>query len=785
MAIILPIVLGTLRLVGERAGLYDGGFGAALYTFSVVVVFLAAIFWTARLLSRLEQDHKVAEAARRENEERFRQLAEHVGDVFWIKSLPDRRLVYVSPGYEEIWGRPVQTVYDNPRAAIDAMHPDDLPRVRKVFAGNTALNTWEVEYRVLRPDGSIRWINDRAFPVCDENGRIYRLAGIASDITARKGAQDELDRFFTVSLDMLTTIGFDGKFKRVNPAWEKTLGWTAEEMCGVPFIDFVHPDDRAATTAEAERLATGCETVGFENRYRCRDGSHRWFLWSAAADLETQILHCTARDITMAKEAEEERSRLANQIRMLMDSTSEGIYGIDQHCRCTFINNAGAALLGFPASELIGRDLHELIHHHRRDGSPFPVEECPIYRARREGGDVRVDDEVFWRKDGSSFPVEYSCSPIVQDGAIHGVVITFTDITVRKKADEETCKAWKEAERANRAKSEFLSRMSHELRTPLNAILGFGQLLEMEKLSREQQESAGHIVSAGRHLLDLINEVLDISRIEAGRMALSLEPVSLSNVLRDVLNLVRPLATGCKIRIQNFADEMPEVFVQADRQRLKQVFVNLLSNAIKYNRQEGEVRIAIEADVAPAPPGARVRVDIADTGIGLQPGALSRLFTPFERLGAERTTVEGTGLGLALTKRLVEMMSGKIEVRSQAGVGSTFTVELSAAEDPVTALKSSTGRVDLEILPRIAGKTILYIEDNDSNFQLVEQVLARRATVNLLSAVEGRVGLELARKHRPDLILLDLHLPDIDGGEVLEQLRSDDRTRTIPVIVIS
>lgn len=350
--------------------------------------------------------------------------------------------------------------------------------------------------------------------------------------------------------------------------------------------------------------------------------------------------------------------------------------------------------------------------------------------------------------------------------------------TQRKATEQALRVARAEADRANHAKSEFLSRMSHELRTPLNAILGFGQLLESDDLPDEQQDSVAHIMSAGRHLLALINEVLDISRIEAGEMALSLEPVALPGLLRDTEMLVRPLAAERQIRIVNLPESNADIFVLADRQRLKQVLLNLLSNAIKYNRQQGEVRITVDQL-----PDGNVTIAIADTGIGLSPDKVARLFTAFDRLGAEQMNVEGTGLGLALSKRLVLLMDGQIKAESEPGVGSTFTVQLRGADDPAAAID-----IQEEATSVTSGEhksTILYIEDNLSNLTLVQRILARRRNFELITAMQGTLGLELAREHQPDVILLDLHLPDLGGGEVLHRLRTDQRTRGIPVIMIT
>jgi CheY-like chemotaxis protein/nitrogen-specific signal transduction histidine kinase len=335
---------------------------------------------------------------------------------------------------------------------------------------------------------------------------------------------------------------------------------------------------------------------------------------------------------------------------------------------------------------------------------------------------------------------------------------------------------------ASRAKSEFLSRMSHELRTPLNAILGFAQLLEMDHLTSEQQESVEQILKAGRHLLDLINEVLDIARIEAGRLVVSIESVSVKEVIQEGLDLVAPLAVARDIQLKVEAAGLSDRFIFVDRQRLKQVLLNLLSNAVKYNRPGGAVTLSY-AEVK----GGRLRVNVSDTGLGIPPDRLGQLFTPFERLGAEQTGIEGTGLGLALSKRLVEAMRGTMGVDSTVGRGSTFWVEfpLSVEEQPAMH-RSTEGPRPAAVAEAARGAfSVLYIEDNLSNLELIQHLLSRRPEIKLLSAMQGRLGLDLAREHRPDLILLDVHLPDIPGAEMVRLLREDLKTRDIPVVVVS
>src|SRR5205807_6498528 len=305
-----------------------------------------------------------------------------------------------------------------------------------------------------------------------------------------------------------------------------------------------------------------------------------------------------------------------------------------------------------------------------------------------------------------------------------------------------------EADRANLAKSEFLSRMSHELRTPLNAILGFAQLLELDAASAEQQESVGQILRAGRHLLGLINEILDISRIEAGRLQLSLERVPVQETVRQAIDLVQPSAAEAHVTVRSEAIE-DGVHVLADRQRLQQVLLNLLSNGVKYNRAGGTVTVACRES-----PASRLRIEVTDRGPGITADKLARLFTPFDRLGAEASAVEGTGLGLALSKSLVEAMGGALQVRSQPEEGCTLWVEVAVVAGPgEREVAAVSAPVVEEAGPREAQK-ILYIEDNLSNLTLVESILARRPGTTVLSAMQGRGGGGLGGGHRAALSLL-------------------------------
>ncbi len=355
--------------------------------------------------------------------------------------------------------------------------------------------------------------------------------------------------------------------------------------------------------------------------------------------------------------------------------------------------------------------------------------------------------------------------------------------TLRETMSElETARA--AAESANRSKSEFLSRMSHELRTPLNAVLGFGQLLELDPLDDSQRESVDQILKGGNHLLSLINEVLDISRIETGDLALSPEAVLVGELVGEAVDLVRPLAEQRSVHLVGDRHSTCTQYVFADRQRCKQILLNLLSNGVKYNRRGGTVAISCER-TSPT----RLRVKVSDTGPGIPDHQLGLLFQPFERLGAERTEVEGTGMGLALSRQLAEAMGGSLDVETEVGQGSTFAIELPLVEGPVERYERLNGPGDADAdavgMPGAQRHVVLYVEDNLANLKLVERVVAQRPDIEVMPAMQGSLGLELAREHQPMLVLLDLHLPDMPGDEVLQRLRDDPATATIPVVIVS
>ena len=422
--------------------------------------------------------------------------------------------------------------------------------------------------------------------------------------------------------------------------------------------------------------------------------------------------------------------------------------------------------------------------------------EALVFKASR--GIEDIYELTYIRKDGSRFPAVVSVTALRDaQNAIIGYLLIGTDNTARKQVEAEQRRlvqvlretnlelqaAKVEAERANLAKSDFLSSMNHELRSPLNAILGFAQLMDTGSppLTPAQKDSTDQILQAGWYLLELINEILDLTQIEAGKLPLSPEPMSLEEVLRDCQAMIEPQARNSGIHVSFHKPENP-LFVSADRTRVKQVFVNLLSNAIKFNQARGSVRVTCCSC-----PGERVRVSFQDTGEGLAPDKLAQLFQPFNRLGQEAGLKEGTGIGLVVSKQLVELMGGSIGAESTVGVGSVFWIELNATHaievPPETRPSVSLSFADIAGVAQ--RRTVLCVEDNPANLMLVTRLLARRPGIRLLSAKDGRQGIEMARAAMPEVILMDINLPGISGMVMLKILAGDPATAHIPIVAIS
>ncbi len=636
----------------------------------------------------------------------------------------------------------------------------------------------------------------------DFEARLVPLSGseiiaIIREITDRKEAERALQRseehfrlLIENSSDVATILGPDGTNWYQSPSITGVLGYAPEELVGTRAFERIHPEDlESARTALSTAVLNPGTAISAEFRYRHRDGSYR-YLEARAKTLHAESAEggvvVNSRDVSDRHAAEMELQKREERFRRLIENGSDLIAQISVEGLITYISPSVERLLGYDPEALVGRLAVEFIH---------PDDVGIMVEGQREvfsrPGSTSTTEFRMMHRDGSWRVMEGVARTVSQDCADDGLVATARDITERKSfevalrnAMNEAETAREAAERANRAKSEFLSRMSHELRTPLNSVLGFAQVVARKEISPDQRRAVDHILRAGRHLLNLINEVLDIARIESNRQALSLEPVQLRGVVLEALNLVHPLAVerGCQV---DECDVDETWYVRADRQRLTQVLLNLLSNAIKYNRPGGRVWLGVrtlEVDGVP-----RLRLSVSDSGIGIPEASMGELFTPFARLGAEETGVEGTGLGLALSLRLVQAMDGQLTAESRVGEGSTFAVELPLVDSPLQHWTPARARHARD--PRdgrdARPATILYVEDNLANLALVETVLATRPEISVLPALQGQIGLELAAEHAPDLVLLDLHLPDMSGVDVLRRLRAGERTREIPVVIVS
>ena len=457
----------------------------------------------------------------------------------------------------------------------------------------------------------------------------------------------------------------------------------------------------------------------------------------------------------------------------LLDLAHDAIFSWDFASRQNqYWNKAASELYGFSATEALGSDAHDLLHTQY----PVPVDSILTDLLEKDHWEGHLVQRT---KDGRTLPISARWA-LRRDanGAPVTVLEINRDISDENRVADELRRARDAAELASNAKSQYLSRMSHELRTPLAAMLGFSDLLEMRDPRDDQMVAIDAIQRAGAHLLGMVNDVLDIARIDAGRESLSLQPVDVSSVLEESGGLVGQSAAARRVTITSRLDGAGDIYVLADRQRLVQVLLNLLSNAIKYGAEGGHIIVGAAAR------DGFVDIDVIDDGPGLEEGYAARLFQPFERLGAERGHVPGTGLGLALSRQLAVGMGGSLEARSVRGEGAAFTVRLQQATGTDRPLVVPA-RAPSVLADGVAEHTVLVVEDNLATIALVESVFALRPTIRLLTAMQGSIAVELAREHLPGLIVLDLHLPDLDGAEVIGRLRADPRTAAIPVVMYS
>jgi PAS domain S-box-containing protein len=646
--------------------------------------------------------------------------------------------------------------------------------------------------------------------------RVFDINAVTMDGTTETRLQQAFLKTGALQRAILNSANFSsiatdekGVIQIFNVGAERLLGYTAADV-----VDKITPADisdaqELIVRAKALSLELGTPiTPGFEAlvfkasrgiediyelTYIRKDGSSLPAVVSVTAlrDAQDKIIGylLIGTDNTARRQVEAERVRLDQRLRdqrfytrSLIESNIDALVTTDPAGIITDVNKQMEALTGCTRDELIGAPFK----HHFTD--PERAEEgIKLVLSNKQLTDYEL---TACARDGKETVVSCNATTFYdRDRLLQGVFAAARDITERKRLDQvlqeknvELESAIAEAEQANRAKSDFLSNMSHELRSPLNAILGFAQLMETDAIppTSSQKASIDQILQAGWYLLELINEILDLAVIESGKVSLSLESISLADVMLECQAMIEPQAQSRGIHVTFPKFEHP-CFIKADGTRMKQVLINLLSNAIKYNQEGGKVVIECSDSTTPQ----RIRISVKDTGPGMTPEQLAQMFQPFNRLGQEAGAVQGTGIGLVVTRRLVELMGGTIGVTSSVGKGSVFFVELAVAVAPQLAVVNTDSAEPAQVQFKTEPCTVLYVEDNQANLQLVEKIIMRRPEIRLLSAKSGPLGIELARAEQPNVVLMDINLPGMNGIKAMQILHADAATAHIPVIAIS
>jgi PAS domain S-box-containing protein len=764
----------------------------------------------ALVTARDVREQREAHARLQQAEAELRRVLASVSDCLWSAEVDEAgrwAYRYISPVAEKLTGRPATFFLPGVERWRGMVHAEDRARWHRFLVRLRAGQPGREEYRIADGEGRQRWVRDTVLVSRAADGRSLRLDGVLTDITEQRRAEEERDRFFTLSLDMLCIAGFDGHFKVLNPAWERTLGFSLAELRAQPYLDLVHPDDRAATAAEAERLAGGGETVRFENRYRCKDGSYRWLMWTAASYPDQRLIYAAARDITDRKRAEEALAHERNLLRTLMDHLPDHVFIKDEASRFVTANAATLHTLGAAAlEEVVGKCDFDFLPRERAE--QYYADEQEVLRTDRP---LRGREELLIDRAGRQRWLLTTKVPLRgAGGAVVGLVGISHDITGRKQAEQERAhllaceqaaravaeeavqtlhRAKEAAEAASRAKSEFLARMSHEIRTPMNGILGMTDLALETELTREQREYLGMVKSSADALLTVINDILDFSKIEAGKLHLEDDPFPLRDSLDDTLRTLalRAQQKGLELAC-HVAPEVPDALV-GDLGRLRQVIVNLAGNGIKFT-ERGEVVVSVgvasgEGLVvreegqknAPGPlttghlPLITLHFEVRDTGIGIPPEKQQAIFEPFEQVdGSASRRYGGTGLGLAISAQLAAMMGGRIWVVSAPGQGSTFhfTARFGLQGEP-QAGPCPPEPADLH------GLQVLVVDDNATNRRILGELLTnwrmRPTAVGGARAALAEMKRAVAARAPFPLVLLDAHMPEVDGFALAREIQ--------------
>ncbi len=702
------------------------------------------------------------------------------GAVYQMMRFPDgsRKVPYISVGVEQIFGVTAEQVYADADLLIEAIHPED--RVEKELLAQKSMQElchFDWTGRISRPDGEVRWIHALCIPRRLEGGVIH-WDGVILDVTAEKMAEIEHVGTKERLAWLLKSSPVVIYACRPEPPYQLTyLSDNAGDLLGLDLHGYmtdphfwqkrIHPDDDALNLEILDEIGDGGHRT-IEYRFQAQSGEYIWIRDEMRLVVENgkREIVGTVVDVTERRQAQQARRESDERFRAMSNASPLGIFVIGEESQVVYANATLAEILNAPQDALLKSGLFELVYSEDR----LRVDER-ISEALRRHEPTSVQCR-FTLEGREAIWCTIKTAPLF--GA--GLVGTVEDVTERHELELQSEQARIEAERANRAKSAYLSRISHELRTPLHAIMGFAQLLEISRLDQDQKESVEQILAGGRHLVSLINDVLDIARAESGELHVGCVPISLKHVIDEAVSLLSPLARDKGVLVDVKVRERDAVTVLADKKRLLQIVLNLLANAIKYNKREGSVIVTCEQRS-----DGYIDLVVRDTGSGIPVDKFERLFTPFDRLGAEESSVEGSGLGLILTKRLTEAMGGNLRLDSDVRTGTVATVSLRSSV-PAPMDHAVVKLPTIERPARRGTRRLLVVEDHEPSLKLMEGALI---DYDVEFVRKGRHVVERALESSPQLILLDANLPDVAGIALLEEIKRNPFVCKCPVIIVS